>query len=220
MDRRRFLQIAGIAGLGVMAPIGLREGSAGNAKYGGPFWININAGGGWDPTMTVDPKGGAPNDKNSVNMSYTPAQIGQTGAFSYAPTQYNADANGTPIKVESVPDFINKHGSRIMVVNGIDTTTNNHDVGTRTTWSGQTAEGSPAFAALVAGLAVESIPMPLAFLSTGGYDATGGVIPLTRVGNLGAVQKLAYPNTLNPNDPKSPFYHTPTTASRIAAAQS
>src|SRR5262249_19676120 len=29
-----------------------------------------------------------------------------------------------------------------------------------------------------------------------------------------------YPNTLNPNDPKSPYYHTPTTASRIAAAQS
>ena len=45
MDRRRFMQIAGIAGLSVVAPIGLREGSAGSAKYAGPFWIMLNAGG-------------------------------------------------------------------------------------------------------------------------------------------------------------------------------
>lgn len=218
MDRRRFMQIAGIAGLGVMAPIGLREGSAGSSKYQGPFWIMINAGGGWDPTMTIDPKGGTPMDRMSVNMSYTKDQIAPIGQFSAAPTTYYAD-NGK-IKVYSVPDFLNQHGSRVTIVNGIDTTTNNHDIGTRITWSGSTAEGAPAFAALVAGLAVESIPVPLAFLSTGGYDSTGGVVPLTRVGNLGAVQKLAYPNTLDPNNPKSDYYHTPTTASRIAAAQS
>jgi len=220
MDRRRFMQIAGIAGLSVVAPIGLREGSAGSAKYAGPFWIMVNAGGGWDPTITVDPKGGTPKDRTTVNMSYTKDQIGHAGPFAYAPTELDADANGTPTKVESVPDFITKHQNRITVVNGIDTTTNNHDTGSRTTWSGQTAEGAPAFAALVAGLAVESIPVPLAFLSTGGYDSTGGVVPLTRVGNLGAVQKIAYPNTLDPNNPKSGYYHTPTTASRIAAAQS
>jgi len=220
MDRRRFLQIAGIAGLGVVAPIGLREGSAGSNKYQGPFWIMINAGGGWDPTMTVDPKGGTPMDRNSVNMSYTKGEIVPIGQFNAAPTVYNAQAGMGTVKVISVPDFITKHGSRISVVNGIDTTTNNHDVGTRTTWSGSTQEGAPAFAALVAGLAVESIPVPLAFLSTGGYDSTGGVVPLTRVGNLGAVQKLAYPNVLDPNNAMSDLYHTPTTASRIAAAQS
>src|SRR5262249_33971252 len=152
--------------------------------------------------------------------SYTKAQIGHAGPFSYAPTQLDADANGTPIKVFSCADFFNKHQGRVTVVNGVDTTTNNHDVGSRITWSGQTSERSPAFAALVAGLATSSTPRPLAFLSGGGYDARGGVVPLTRVGNFGAVQKLAYPNTQTPGDPKSPFYHTPTTASRIAAAQS
>lgn len=219
MDRRRFLQVAGIAGLSVMAPVGLRDGSAATAKYKGPFWIMINAGGGWDPTMTFDPKGGAKGDKLSVNQSYTKEEIGKAGAIPYAPTSFSADAGGTPVLVTSCQKFFDKHHGRLTVLNGVDTTTNNHDSGSRTTWSGQTAEGTPSFAALAAGLALQSIPVPLAFLSSGGYDATGGVVPLTRVGNLGAVQKLAYPNTLDPNDAKSAFYHTQSTASRIAAAQ-
>lgn len=180
----------------------------------------VNAGGGWDPTIHCDPKGGIKGDRTTVNQSFTKDQRIQTGAFLHAPTTLMADAGGTPMKVYSCADFFGKHKDRVMVVNGVDTTTNNHDVGSRTTWSGQTGEGAPAFAALVAGLAVQSIPVPLAFLSSGGYDSTGGVVPLTRVGNFGAVQKLAYPNTQNPNDPKSGYYHTPATASRIAAAQS
>jgi uncharacterized protein (DUF1501 family) len=219
MDRRRFLQIAGIAGLSVMAPVGLRDGSAASVRYKGPFWIMVNAGGGWDPTITCDPKGGVKDDPQAVNQSYTKDQIGQAGAISYAPTILTADAGGTPITVESCANFFSKHHGRLTVINGIDTTTNNHDSGSRTTWSGQTAEGMPSFAALAAGLAVQSIPVPLAFLSSGGYDATGGVVPLTRVGNLGAIAKLAYPNTLDANDPKRGFYHTQATASRIAAAQ-
>jgi uncharacterized protein (DUF1501 family) len=219
MDRRRFLQIAGVAGLSVMAPIGLRDGSAASTRYKGPFWIMVNAGGGWDPTMTCDPKGGAKDDPKAVNQSYTKDQIATAGSIAYAPTSFSADAGGTPVKVESCADFFGKHHGRLMVINGIDTTTNNHDTGTRTTWSGQTAEGMPSFAALAAGLAVQSIPVPLAYLSSGGYDSTGGVVPLTRVGNLGAVQKLAYPNTLDTNDPKKGFYHTQATASRIVAAQ-
>jgi uncharacterized protein (DUF1501 family) len=219
MDRRRFLQIAGLAGLSVMAPVGLRDGGAASSKYQGPFWIMVNAGGGWDPTMTCDPKGGVKDDKMSVNQSYTKDQIGKAGAISYAPTTFSADGGGTPVPVTSCKDFFDKHHGRLTVVNGIDTTTNNHDSGSRTTWSGQTAEGTPSFAALAAGLAVQSIPVPLAFLSSGGYDATAGVVPLTRVGNLGAVQKLAYPNTLDANDPESAFYHSQATASRIVAAQ-
>lgn len=220
MDRRRFLQIAGIAGLSVMAPVGLKDGNAASEKYEGPFWIMINAGGGWDPTMFCDPKGGKKDDRRTVNQSYTKDEIGTVGALSYAPTAYFADAGGTPRKVLSCEDFFTKHKNRIMVVNGIDTTTNNHDTGTRTTWSGQTTEGMPAFAALVAGLAVQANPLPLAFLSSGGYDTTGGVVPLSRVGNIGAVQKLAYPNILDPNEKDRKYYHTQATASRIAAAQS
>lgn len=219
MDRRRFLQVAGVAGLSVMAPVGLRDSHAGSNKYEGPFWIMINAGGGWDPTIFCDPKGGKQGDRATVNQSFTKDQIGKVGAFSYAPTTMYADAGGTPHKVLSCEDFFNKHKSRLMVMNGIDTTTNNHDTGNRTTWSGQMTEGMPAFAALVAGLAVESIPMPLAFMSSGGYDSTGGVVPLSRVGNIGAVQKLAYPNILDPNDKDRKYYHTQATASRIAAAQ-
>src|SRR5262245_24576724 len=104
MDRRRFLQIAGIAGLGVVAPVGLRDGSAASAKYTGPFWIMVNAGGGWDPTITVDPKGGTKDDPKSVNQSYTKDQIATAGGIAYAPTSLSADGRGTPIKVTSRPD--------------------------------------------------------------------------------------------------------------------
>ena len=36
------------------------------------------------------------------------------------------------------------------VLNGIDTSTNNHDAGSRTMWSGRLAEGYPSLAALIA----------------------------------------------------------------------
>jgi uncharacterized protein (DUF1501 family) len=216
MNRRRFLQVAGIAGLAVMAPIAVRETRAGSNKYKGPFWIMVNAGGGWDPTMLTDPKGGTdPKDPKQVNHSYSPDQIGHAGAIAYAPTSY--DNNGTTLM--TAQDFFTTHHKRLCVMNGIDTSTNNHDAGSRTIWSGQLAEGYPSFAAMVAAAATTAQPVPLAYLSNGGYDATAGIISLTRVGGTDALQRLAFTNEQNPNDPKTGHYHTPNTAARIAAAQ-
>jgi hypothetical protein len=106
-----------------------------------------------------------------------------------------------------------------MVINGLDTTTNNHDAGSRTIWSGQLAEGYPSFAALVAAQVLEKMDLPMAYLSNGGYDSTGGLLPLTRVSGTDSIQRLAYPNIRDPNDPKSDLYHSNATASRIQAAQ-
>ena len=216
MDRRRFLQAAGLAGLSVMAPIGARSVRADSRRYKGPFWVMVNAGGGWDPTMLCDPKGGAAKDPTSVNQTYTPSQIGQAGNISYAPTSYSDN----DVVVQTAQAFFEAHHDRLLVLNGVDTTTNNHDSGSRTVWSGQLAEGYPSFAALVAAHATAATPVPLAFLSNGGYDVTSGVISLTRVGSTDSIQKLAYTNIRDPNDAKSDTYHTPATASRIAAAQS
>ena len=54
MDRRRFLKVAGLAGLAVMSPIGLgklREVHAGSTSYEGPYWIPASTprGGGTRP---------------------------------------------------------------------------------------------------------------------------------------------------------------------------
>jgi hypothetical protein len=215
MNRRRFLQVAGIAGLAVMAPIAVRETRA-SGKYKGPFWIMVNCGGGWDPTMLTDPKGGTdPMDPKQVNHSYTPGDIGQSGNLIWAPTSY--DANG--VTLMSAQKFFDAHHGRLTVLNGVDNSTNNHDAGSRTTWSGALGEGQPSFAALAAAHGSQAVPVPLAFLSYGGYDATGGVVSLSRVGDTGAVERLAFTNEMDPNNDKTGHFHTPTTASRIAAAQ-
>lgn len=217
MNRRRFLQAASVAGLAVMAPLAVREVRASSGKYKGPFYIMLNAGGGWDPTMLCDPKGGTdPEDHNQVNHTYTPDQIGSAGAIKYAPASWGQ--NG--VQLMSAADFFNAHHKRLMVINGVDNSTNNHDAGSRTTWSGQLSEGYPCFAALAAALGTTAQPLPLAFMSNGGYDATGGVVSLTRFGGTDSLQRLAFTNEMNPDDDEKRYFHTPTTAGRIAAAQS
>src|SRR5690242_18566290 len=106
MDRRRFLKIAGLAGLAVMAPVGLREGDAAPSKYTGPFWIMLNAGGGWDPTMLCDPKGGIEGDRSTVNQAYTAKDIPPpAGALSYAPIDLTIDG----VKAIGADDFFKAH---------------------------------------------------------------------------------------------------------------
>jgi hypothetical protein len=154
-------------------------------------------------------------DDHQVNQSYSPDQIGHAGAIAYAPTSF--DDNG--VTLMSAQSFFTTHHKRLCVINGIDTSTNNHDAGSRSIWSGQLAEGYPSFAAMVAAAATAAQPVPLAYLSNGGYDATAGIISLTRVGGTDAIQRLAFTNKRDPNDPQSELYHTPNTAGRIAAAQ-
>jgi len=215
MNRRRFLQVAGIAGLAVMAPIAPRVVRAGAVKYKGPFWIMVNAGGGWDPTMLCDPKGGDPMDPKAPNHSYTAKEILKAGNISYAPTELQSNM----VLVQSCDQFFQKHHKRLLVVNGIDNSTNNHDAGSRTTWSGQLPEGYPSFAAIMAASVSAATPVPLAYLSNGGYDATAGLVSLTRMGGTDALERLAFTNQMNPTDAKTGLYNTPNTASRIAATQ-
>ncbi|HEY4117129.1 MAG TPA: DUF1501 domain-containing protein [Byssovorax sp.] len=212
MDRRRFVQLAGLAGLGFIAPVGLKVSRADSGKYGGPYFIMVDANGGWDPTFCCDPKGG------DIDRPYTVGQIGTAGNIHYAPISGVTSQSETFYTNQA---FFEKYYSRLMILNGVDTETNNHDSGTRTTWSGQLDEGYPSFGALAAAVALEKLNVPLAFLSAGGYDATEGVCSLSRVGDPDVVEKLAYTNTINPGDTANAteYYNTPTTAARIAAAQ-
>jgi hypothetical protein len=214
MDRRRFVKLAGLAGLAFLAPVGTPSSQA-KAKYKGPFWIVVNASGGWDPTLFCDP-----HASGGVNTLYTEGQIEKAGNIPFAPVSGLTNGmDGTEV-FYTTNKFFEKWHSRLLVVNGIDTTTNNHDAGTRTTWCGQLGEGYPAFAALAASVALSHYDVPLAFLSTGGFDSTEGVCSLSRLGGVDTIQRLAYPNTINPQDDNWEFYNTPNTAARIMAAQS
>lgn len=210
MNRRHFLHVAGFAGLAVMAPAFGRTARA-SSKFDGPFWIIINAQGGWDPTTFCDPKGG------TIDDWYTADQIKTAGAVSYAPLKYTTDNDKTTIFDSDA--FWQKNHSRMRVFNGVDTQTNNHDAGSRTTWSGQLSEGYPAFAALAAGVAAGQAEIPLAFISNGGYDATQGVVSLTRVGDPSTLAKVAHPDIVDPTNAMSDKYLSDGTAARVFAAQ-
>lgn len=217
MDRRRFMKVAGIAGLSLMAPVATRDRDArANAgTYRGPFWIMLGAQGGWDATMLTDPKGGTMGNPSSVDQAYAASTIGKAGNISYAPLNYSV--NGTV--VQTAQSFFEKHYGRLCVINGCDTQTNNHDAGMATTWSGQLQTGFPSFAAMVATAATTALPIPLPFVSNGGYDDTGGICSLTRVGDPTALEKLAFTNITDPTNAMSDLFMTNNTAARIQAVQ-
>ncbi|MCC6648566.1 MAG: DUF1501 domain-containing protein [Polyangiaceae bacterium] len=213
MKRRDLLQIAGLAGLAVLAPLTIQRRARAASKYAGPYFVALHAGGGWDPTMLTDPKGG------TINKTFTAGAT--AGNLTYAPIDYKDDDTG---KVAySAKAFFDAYKDRLLVLNGIDTTTNNHDTGTRITWSGASTEGQPALAAMFAAQQTKDAPIPMAFLSNGGFDATEGVVQLTRSGSIDALRRIAYPNVANVGDvgsdkPISTFV-TPDTQRRIADAQ-
>ncbi|MCA9681826.1 MAG: DUF1501 domain-containing protein [Myxococcales bacterium] len=208
MNRRDFFKLAGFAGLAVipastMAGRGVRPSNPGQRAYQGPFWIFVNASGGWDPTLLCDPKGRANEEAvDPINMYFTD-EIGQAGAINYAPIGYNQT-------------FFDKYYQDLLIINGIDMQTNGHDSGSRHTWSGRLVEGFPSLAALVA--AQNGPELPMSYLSFGGYDFTAGLVARTRSGNVNALGRIAYPDRIDPNDANSSF-HSATAAELIAATR-
>ena len=205
MLRRDFLKVASLAGVAVIGGVELVVHDArADGPYKGPLFLQVHASGGWDPTSFCDPKGCTdPKDPKRVN-NYLSKDIGQAGSIRYAPVAANEA-------------FFQKHHAKLCVVNGVDNATNSHDVGTRHTWSGSLLENRPAFGALAAG--AFSPTSPLAFITNGGYDVTAGVVPLTRVGNLEAIKRVAYPNVVWPGGDSKDQFQTDATAQRIAEAR-
>ena len=210
MDRRSFLKLAATSGIAVMAPTAFtRPAYAAGPRYGGPFFIMIHASGGWDPTYLCDPKGS--DGPVNINKMFKMAEIAPVGVFKTPPASVDYGASGMkPF------DFFTKYKSQLLVINGIDTTTGNHDTGTRVIWSGRVAEGYPGFGAVLA--AAKTPGNPLGFISNGGYEATAGLTSLTRLGNIDTTQRIAYPNRRDPANPTS-LYHTDATWNRINQTQ-
>jgi hypothetical protein len=119
--------------------------------------------------------------------------------------------------LKSNQQFFETWGSRLTVLNGIDMETNNHDSGSRATWSGRLDEGFPSIGALIA--ATRAPGSSLGYISNGGYDATAGLVPLTRLSSVDAIQRIAYPNETDPTNPDTEYFHNAGTRDRIRKAQ-
>ncbi len=90
MDRRDFLKLCGLAGLGFAAPIGASclaraKDATDTPAYAGPYYVVFNASGGWDTTYLMDPKG-----VGGINRLYQRGDILTPGAHRFAPTAKHA----------------------------------------------------------------------------------------------------------------------------------
>jgi uncharacterized protein (DUF1501 family) len=200
MHRRTFLKAAAAAGLAVAAPVALspREARAQAVQGGheGPYFFFISCDGGWDPTSLIDPKG----DVNGVN-NYATDAIEQAGNIRYAPLEFQNE-------------FFTAHSDKVMVVNGIDMSTNGHEQGRRYTWSGRLNEGHPSLGAIVA--AKHGPALPMAYITNGGYDFTAGIVAPTRAENVDIIPRIAYSNRIRPDNDET--YHSEYAMDRIRQA--
>jgi hypothetical protein len=170
----------GLAGLAVASPFPrLRSASAAD-PYTGLFFVTIAAEGGWDVTSFCDPKENVTGETEINRWSRTLSTQTIAGSpITYAPFGLNSE-------------FFTRFHSDMLVVNGVDSQTNSHDVGVRHNWSGRVPVGYPTFSALAAN---ELGPdLPLAYLSSGGYRETAGLTPYTIIQGTQSLRDLVHPN--------------------------
>ena len=187
MLRRNFLKLSSVAAAWLVLPQAVQ---AGTSNYSGPLWIFVHAGGGWDPTSLCDPKGSgitAPtNPPTPMNRNFSTAGIRTSNS---APDIKYAPLTGDGYNFST---FFDTYGKDLLIINGIDAQTNGHSTGTRYAWSGNLSRQTPSMGALFA--ATLMTDSPLSFITFGGYDFTGGLIPATRLNNTSVIKDLAYPN--------------------------
>lgn len=212
LDRRDFIKMCSVAGLSVtVGSMTEKEANAQAAPHS--FAILYHAGGGWTVTHMMDPKAGIGTGADAMGNYLS---NGQAGNLFYAALETLPGAANTQDLGLSQKTFFDTHYNDLLVINGIDMATNAHDVGTRAIWAGDMAEGKPTVAALIAaGLAPGA---PMGYVSAGGYDTTAGVAPATRLGNIDAVKRLAFPYRSDPDEETS-NYLTDATQQRIQQAR-
>ncbi len=141
--------------------------------------------------LFCDPKFGPRKDQNGGFFDVK--QLGQVAGIPYVDAYTANSASKKPIGA-----FFTEFGERLLVFNGLDSGTNNHDVGTRYCMSGSVLEGFPTFAAQVAGVLGQGKVMPLVDIS--GYDEAGGLIAPVRLDYVGVpkISALQDPNKPSP----------------------
>ena len=175
MKRRTFVKCILAAASGVASQFRLPVANA--ADYDGKLFVFVQADGGWDPTSFCDPKTNTPGEK-VINHWAESGEIRQSGSLFYADFANNAK-------------FFEKYHDRMLVINGVDAQTNSHTVGIGHNWSGRVSEGYPSMTALLA--AHHGPGLSLAYLSFGGFSATGNLTTYTRLDNPQLLRDIASP---------------------------
>ncbi len=195
MNRRHFLKALAATGVASGMPFGAMNSHA--ASNGGPkYFVSCAAIGGWDQTMWCDPKGKELSvngitpinrfSSNNIRGAKGKPGIGYKAGtpFSWAPPVHGLPGLSAAEDTDALFEhfFINlaeEHG--MIMLNGVDAQTNSHAAGTRATFSGTLQAAFPNIGALHAAINNPDLQMP--FITFGGYDGTGSLIPLSRIGD-------------------------------------
>ena len=225
MERRDFLKLASMTGLTVAVGSSI-DTKVAEAAPANTLYLNFHCGGGIDTTNFVDPKGAA-NEQEAIAQAPTSAMnryltseiadhTDSTSGVSWAPLHLSRQLVGNNAGALRFDAFMRDYAKHMLVVRGIDCQTNSHDVGMRSSVTGNMAEHTPAFGAIVSAALLPEAP--LAFISYGGYSETAGLTAVTRLGNLGAIRRLAYPYRRGA-DPEDGLYFADEQAAMIAEAR-
>jgi hypothetical protein len=209
MDRRAFIQQLAFSSMALSLPFGWRSAHA--AGHDDRLLVTFAADGAWDPTYFCDPHGDRPN-----HTFYTDSQVLQTASgLRYAPK--TVDGGVQPYRVGGGADFFAKWADEMLVLRGLETLTNAHEVGVRHVWGGFKNGGYPSLGALLA--AKRAGDQPMAYMSTGGFDVNGDLVHTTRIGRVPPLMAAARPNRVALGGADERTFHSPTTQAHIAAAQ-
>ena len=202
MKRRDFIRLTATAS-GLLLCGGTRLALAQQA-FSGPYWLFIEARGGWDPTSCCDPKGSGLGVNGDIN-NYDQNDIGQVGNIRYAPPP-DSFANDTSLFRNQ--DFFQAHFQRLVVINGINYGTNSHAVGQTASWTGSRARNYPSIGALIASEEADDLAMPMVANRSSQSSKTNGLVPRTivRGSDLNAIREIAFPNRTNVS--QSNQYHS------------
>ncbi|MDJ0939364.1 MAG: DUF1501 domain-containing protein [Woeseiaceae bacterium] len=190
MKRRDFLRLSATTS-GLLLCGGVRMAMAQQA-FNGPYWLLVEASGGWDPTSFCDPKGFGLGVNGDIN-NYDQNDIQQVGNIRYAPPP---DSFANDNTLFSNDDFFQAHYQRLVVVNGINYGTNSHSVGRTASWTGSRALNYPSIAPLIASEQAPDLSLPFVASQSRESSKTNGLVPRTLVsgGDLNAIREIAFPN--------------------------
>ncbi len=212
MKRRDFMRLSASAS-GLLLCGGVRLALA-DQHMSGPYWLFIEARGGWDPTSFCDPKGFGLGVNGDIN-NYDQNDIGQIGNIRYAPRPDSFANNNTLFRNE---DFFQAHFQRLLVINGINHQTNSHSVGKTAGWTGSRTLNYPSIAALIAAENGADLSLPFVANSSDTSSKTNGLVPQTivRGGDLNAIREIVFPNRTNVSQANQ--YHSDNVRSLIDVA--
>ena len=176
INRRDFLKIAGaVVPYWGLIPIANAQASL----YSGKFLVDVHASGGLDASSWCDPREKDPT-MNNYAAAGTPA--GVAGNIRVAPMGANIA-------------FFQANFSRILVINGVNSETNSHEDGTRAHATGMLAMNYPSMPEAYG--YTKGKQLPLAWLNSGAFMDSVGLIPATPMPDGNSFRQLISPNAVN-----------------------